>query len=74
MELRDYTRALRRHWIAIIVMTAIGVAVGWGWAAVQTPVYKANASGVIQYNVPADTAMSPGQADSLAKSKVPTYL
>ncbi|MFC4139894.1 MULTISPECIES: polysaccharide biosynthesis tyrosine autokinase [unclassified Microbacterium] len=74
MELRDYTRALRRHWIAIVVMTLLGVGVGFGWAWIQTPVYQADASGLIQVKATDGTVLSPGQGDSLAKTKVPTYL
>ncbi|MDR2999346.1 MAG: polysaccharide biosynthesis tyrosine autokinase [Microbacterium sp.] len=74
MELRDYTRALKRHWIAIVVMALLGVGAGFGWAWAQTPVYQADASGLIQVKATAGTVMAPGQGDSLAKTKVPTYL
>ena len=42
MELRDYLRGLRRHWIAILLMTLIGVGAGYGWTLLQTPVYVAS--------------------------------
>ena len=48
MELRDYLRGLRRHWIAIVLMTIVGVAAGYGWTLLQTPVYVASASGLVQ--------------------------
>ena len=51
MELRDYLRGLRRHWIAILLMTMLGAAAGYGWTMLQTPVYVASASGLVQSGV-----------------------
>ena len=46
MELRDYARGLRRHWLAIVMMMIVGVGVAFGWVQLQTPVYEASASGI----------------------------
>lgn len=74
MELRDYVRALRRHWFGIILMTALGVAVAYGWASIQTPVYQANASGYLKTRiVQEEQLLSPQANDSFARSKVLTY-
>lgn len=73
MELRDYLRGLRRHWLAIILMTLVGVGTAYGWALLQTPVYASTASGVVQ----AKTEYEDGQLfndDSAARLKVPTLL
>ncbi|GAA4374208.1 polysaccharide biosynthesis tyrosine autokinase [Agromyces bauzanensis] len=73
MELRDYLRGLRRHWLAIALMTLLGVGTAYGWSLLQTPVYEATASGVVQ----AKTAYENGQLfsdDSAARLKVPTLL
>jgi capsular exopolysaccharide synthesis family protein len=75
MKLRDYAGAFRRYWFAIVLMIALGVGVGYGWAKLQTPVYQADASGYISVSDNVDqTNFALGQADSLAKSKVPTYV
>ncbi|GAA3930606.1 polysaccharide biosynthesis tyrosine autokinase [Microbacterium soli] len=75
MRLRDYAGAFRRYWPAIVLMIAVGVGVGLGWAKLQTPVYQADASGYISMSEKFDDSLfSPGQADTLAKAKVPTYL
>lgn len=77
MELRDYSRALQRHWLAIVLMTVVGIAVGFGWASIQTPVYQADAGGLIK---PRSTALEGGgvlgaqQSDSMSRAKVSTYL
>lgn len=73
MELRDYLRGLRRHWFAILLMTAIGVGVGYGWTYIQTPVYEANASGYVAPQGSGDVGTN-SVADGLAKNKVPSYL
>ncbi|MGW9631497.1 polysaccharide biosynthesis tyrosine autokinase [Agromyces sp. NPDC055520] len=73
MELRDYLRGLRRHWLAIALMTLLGVGTAYGWSLLQTPVYEATASGVVQ----AKTAYDDGQLfndESTARTKVPTLL
>ncbi len=75
MRLRDYAAALRRYWLAIVLMIAIGVAAGYGWAKLQTPIYQADASGYIKVSAATDQELyGPGQADGLAQGKVATYL
>ncbi len=73
MELRDYLRGLRRHWLAILLMTVVGASAGYGWTLLQTPVYVANASGIVSSTGVEDLGTST-LGDSLARSKVPTYL
>ena len=73
MELRDYLRGLRRHWVAIALLTALGVGVGYGWTLIQTPVYEASASGFVASRQTQDVGMST-VGDSLARSKVQSYL
>ena len=73
MELRDYLRGLRRHWLAILLMTVVGAAAGYGWTLLQTPVYQAEASGYVASRQSADVGIST-VGDSLARSKVQSYL
>lgn len=73
MELRDYLRGLRRHWIAVVLMTAVGVATAFAWALLQTPVYEATANGLVQSSATAEQGGAI-YGDSYAQSKVPTYL
>ena len=62
MELRDYLRGLRRHWLAVVLTTVVGVLVAAGWAAIQTPLYQATASAYI--GTPQDAANSLGVGQS----------
>jgi capsular exopolysaccharide synthesis family protein len=73
MELRDYLRGFRRHWLAILLMTLIGVGAGYGWTLMQTPVYTAQASGYVKSRQSEDVGTST-LGDSLARSKVNSYL
>lgn len=75
MRLRDYAGAFRRYWFAILLMIVLGVGAGFGWAKLQTPVFEADASGYITVSDSVDDSLfAPGQDDSLAKTKVATYL
>ncbi|MFE5407290.1 polysaccharide biosynthesis tyrosine autokinase [Microbacterium sp. NPDC056569] len=74
MELRDYLRILRAHWLAIVLLTLLGVAVAWGWTALQPKVYTAEASGIVTAtNAGSDTGSSL-VGDQLARSKVTSYV
>lgn len=73
MELRDYLRGLRRHWIAILLMTIVGTAAGYGWTLLQTPVYVASASGLVQSTGQNDAGTA-SLGDNVARSRVDSYL
>lgn len=76
MELRDYLKILRAHWLGIVLCIVAGVVVAFAWTLLQPKVYTADASG---YVTPAQVQ---GQTDSgsayvsdnLAKSKVRSYV
>ena len=74
MELRDYANALRRHWLGIVLLTVLGLAASYGWAAIQTPVYHADASGVVRVRTAPGEVITPGANETLSNAKVPTYL
>jgi len=80
MELREYLRGLRRHWLAICLMTLVGLAAAFGWFVLQTPVYEATAIGLVQTREVAqeqeqnENLVIMPQIDSFAQSKIPTYM
>lgn len=80
MELRDYMRGLRRHWLAVLLMTLVGVAAAYGWYFIQTPVYEATAVGLVQTRAVAiedeenENLVTNPAFDSFASAKVPTYI
>lgn len=76
MELRDYLRILRAHWIAILVLTLLGAGTAFAWTLTQTKIYTADASG---YVTPYRSGSEEGTgvafaADNLAKSKVVSFV
>lgn len=73
MELRDYLRGLRRHWIAIILLVVVGTGVAFAWAKLQTPVYEASASGFVKSKQTADQQLAV-TGDPAAQAEIPTYL
>jgi capsular exopolysaccharide synthesis family protein len=77
MELRDYVRGLRRHWLAIVLITVVGLATGYAWTLLQTPVYEGSASGLLKTTVDLEggsTTTTSVAEDSAARAKVPTFL
>jgi len=80
MELREYLRGLRRHWLAILLMTLVGLAAAFGWYLLQTPVYQATAIGLVQTREVAqeqeqnENLILVPQFDGFARSKLPTYI
>ncbi|WP_404443975.1 polysaccharide biosynthesis tyrosine autokinase [Microbacterium marinum] len=73
MELGEYLRGLRRHWLAVLAMTVLGFALAFGWAQIQTPIYEATASGLVKSTESANNGVLPVY-DSIAMQKLPTYL
>ena len=73
MELQDYMRVLRSHWVAIVVATVVGGLLAFGWTLTQPKVYTANGSAILTTG----TSVSLGDAllgDNYAKSRVKSYL
>ncbi len=71
MELRDYLRIVRSHWVGIILGAVIGAALAFGWAALQPKVYTADANGyVVAINTESSNPADNGLALSMVKSYV----
>jgi capsular exopolysaccharide synthesis family protein len=73
MELSDYLRVLRAHWIGIALITILGAVVAFGWTFTQPKVYSANSSGIVSLTTAGDVGSS-SVAESLSKSKATTYV
>ncbi len=76
MDLREYLRVFRAHWLGMVLITLLGVVVAFGWTLLQPKVYSADASAIVQA-----AASSAGTSDvssamvgtSLASGRVKTY-
>ncbi|GAA2097083.1 polysaccharide biosynthesis tyrosine autokinase [Brevibacterium salitolerans] len=73
MELTDYWKIVRAHWLAMVAITCAGAVLGLGWALIQPKEYTADASGIVSAGVSSDlgTAMA---GENYAKSRVVSYL
>lgn len=74
MELRDYLRGLRRHWLAIILLIIVGTGAAYGWVKLQTPVYEASASGFVKSKQTAEQKSLNITGDPAATAEIPNYL
>lgn len=74
MELRDYLRIMRAHWIVIVVATVLGAAIGLGWSLLQPKVYTADAVGIVAATAADNSTGSALIGNQLAQSKVKSYV
>lgn len=77
MELRDYLRIVRAHWIGMMLCVAVGLVGAFGWALLQPKVYTANANGYVATAIDEESEDPGGQSyigNSLAMSKVKSYV
>ena len=74
MELRDYLRILRAHWIGILLLTLLGVAAAWGWSAMQPRVFTATTSAIVNAGAGAGDAGTRLVGNQLAQSVVKSYI
>lgn len=73
MELADYLRIARRHWLGIVVIVAVVVGLAGAWTATQSKVYAADAAGFVVTG-PSDNPALDSVADTLAKSRAVSYV
>lgn len=73
MELNDYLRILRAHWLGIVLILAAGIVGAGVWSLLQPRVYTADASGFVAAQGATDLGTSM-VGNQLAQSKVKSYL
>jgi capsular exopolysaccharide synthesis family protein len=74
VELRDYLRIMRAHWIVIVAATVLGALIGFGWSMLQPKVYTADATGIVSVKAADDSTGSAMIGNQLAQSRVKSYL
>ncbi|OZB86645.1 MAG: hypothetical protein B7X41_13780, partial [Microbacterium sp. 14-71-5] len=78
MDLREYLRVFRAHWLGMVLITLLGVAVAFGWTLLQPKVYTADASAIVQANTAGDAGdsnlSSAMLGNSLTSGRVKTYV
>lgn len=73
MELRDYVRVLRVHWLWVLAAVVCCTAIAAGWTWLQPRVYTAEASGYVAAAAE-DNIGSSMVGNQLAQSKVRSYV
>ncbi|MBT2485011.1 MULTISPECIES: polysaccharide biosynthesis tyrosine autokinase [unclassified Microbacterium] len=74
MELRDYARILRAHWVVVVVATVVGALAAFGWSSLQPRVYSADTTGIVTSVGGDGTSGSALVGNQLAQSRVKSYL
>ncbi|GAB3855701.1 polysaccharide biosynthesis tyrosine autokinase [Nocardioides maradonensis] len=73
MELQDYLRALRTHWVGAVIILGFVLLAAAGYTVTQPKVYAANATGFVGTGQASNPAL--GQVyDDLAKSRATSYV
>lgn len=72
MTLHDYLTALRKHWIVVVLLAAIGAAAGFGYSQFLPDQYRAQAS-VIVIPVRGDNTSELVQGSNYVQNLVQTY-
>lgn len=78
MDLREYLRVFRAHWLGMVLITLLGVAVAFGWTLLQPKVYTADASAIVQAtpssnSTGGDNISNAMLGNNLASGRVKTY-
>ena len=73
MELKDYLRILRAHWVGVLVLAMIGLGLAAAYNLSQPKVYEATSTGYVSSGDSSDPATA-SIADTLAKSRVKSYV
>ncbi|KRF35040.1 polysaccharide biosynthesis tyrosine autokinase [Nocardioides sp. Soil805] len=73
MELADYLRILRNHWLAMTAMVIVAAALAFGWSSLQPKVYAASSSGFVTSGVGGDPGLD-NLNDTLSKSRAASYV
>ena len=73
MELRDYLKILRRHWLGVSALVLLTVAGAAAFTLTRTEVYAANANGFVKTGQSSDSALQ-SVNDSVAKSRAKSYV
>lgn len=74
MDLRHYLRIFRAHWVGMLVIVVVAVAAAFGWTLLQTRVYTADATALVQAQLGSDDPGSQVLGNQLASSSVKTFV
>ncbi|WP_082008025.1 polysaccharide biosynthesis tyrosine autokinase [Microbacterium mangrovi] len=73
MELRDYLRLFRAHWLGMIIIVVATVLLAYCWTLLQPQVYSADSSAIVKAQPAGNDIGSAVAGNSLASSQVKTF-
>ncbi|MFS0868191.1 polysaccharide biosynthesis tyrosine autokinase [Microbacterium sp. 179-B 1A2 NHS] len=73
MELRDYIRVLRKNWLAIVVLTLVGLGAAAGYSLTRTPMYESSSTVFVSTQT-AGTAAELQQGSTFTQARINTYV
>lgn len=73
MDLRDYLRIIRRHWILIVAMSLAGIIVGGGASVLTRPTYKAETELFVAIQS-SGTVSELAQGNTFTQARVQSYV
>lgn len=73
MELADYLRILRNHWLAVTAFVVLAAVAALAWSSVQPKVYAASSSGLVTSGGGGDPGLD-NLNDVLSKSRAASYV
>ncbi len=74
MDVQDYVRVLRAHWLGILGFLVLGLAVAGGTTALQPKEYTAQTSGIVAATEKSTDTGTSLAGNTLAQSKVKSYV
>ncbi len=74
MELRDYVRIIRRRWLLVILVTALGIGAGVAPAVLMQPRYEATTQLYVSVSSEASSTVDLVQGNSFAREIVNSYV
>lgn len=73
MELTDYLRIVRNHWLAVTACVLLCAVAAFGWSSLQPKVYAASSSGFVTAGSDGDAGLD-NLNDVLSKSRAASYV
>src|SRR5690606_14713458 len=74
MEMRDYLRIFRAHWLGMLAIIIAGVVLAFGWTLTQPKVYSAESTAIVQAKTESQDLGSESMGNIIATPKVKTYV
>ncbi|MFT4135460.1 polysaccharide biosynthesis tyrosine autokinase [Microbacterium sp.] len=74
MDVAQYLRVFRAHWLGIVLLTLAGVVLAYGWALLQPQVYSADSTAIVRAKAVDESEIGMvSVANSIAAGRVKTY-